>query len=176
MYFSLIILSFDFLPKGKKYAEEGARLRILCTYVYARALVYARVHGSSVSIVGYPYRDACDSPAHAVRCTRRRFTAHYRFHTPASRSIRRAERRVASPLVASRLVQTRQDKRQNESVRERGSVRANFQPSRGCPCREIRDTAREAREAARARNDDRVSPVENARASSRARITYPRAK
>lgn len=33
----------------------------------------------------------CDSPAHAARCTRRRFTAHYRFHTLASRSIRRAE-------------------------------------------------------------------------------------
>lgn len=55
---------------------------ILCTYVCAH--VCRRI--SSVSVT-------CDSPAYAVRCTRRRFTAHYRFHTLASRSIRRAEPR-----------------------------------------------------------------------------------
>lgn len=86
------LLSFPsiFYRREKNTPKEGT------VYVYYMCTSLSRVRLCAclrVACVGGYRRVSvtCDSPAHAARCTRRRFTAHYRFHTPASRSIREAE-------------------------------------------------------------------------------------
>lgn len=80
------LLSFPsiFYRREKNTPKEGSvYVCYMCTCLSRARVCCVCRRGSSVSVT-------CDSPAHAARCTRRRFTAHYRFHTLASRSIRRA--------------------------------------------------------------------------------------
>jgi len=81
------LLSFPsiFYRREKNTPKEGA------VYVYRTCTYLSCVHMCMCACMCRRVSVTCDSPAHAARCTRRRFTAHYRFHTLASRSIRRAE-------------------------------------------------------------------------------------